>query len=246
MLEYFFYDIGRGRVRQGDSSYLPPKGTAMKSVVLIHTVKSVYETFEKDLRAVAGDVKIYNMVDEFLLSDSLERGLFSTENSMRLMHDLSSAQLTSSDLIVVTCSSLTPAVVAARPFFSTPIIAIDDAMCSLAVKQGSRIVVLATAESTVRPTLKKLEEEAMLQDKKIQLTSLCCPEALVHLRAGEKSEHDKLVLEMAGRVTDSDTIVLAQASMAHLQDLVQEQSKIRTLASPQLCIQEVARLLGTS
>ena len=86
----------------------------------------------------------------------------------------------------------------------------------------------------------------MLQDNKIQLTALWCPEALVHLRAGEKSEHDKLVLEMAGRVTDSDTIVLAQASMAHLQDLVQEQSKIRTLASPQLCIQEVARLLGTS
>ena len=218
----------------------------MKRIVLIHTVKSVYETFEKDLYSVTGEIKVYNMLDEFLVADPIEKGVFTTENRMRLMHDLQSAQLTGADLIVVTCSTLTPHVVAARPFFSTPIIAIDDAMCSLAVKQGSRIVVLATAESTVRPTLKKLEEEAMLQDKKIQLTSLCCPEALVHLRAGEKSEHDKLVLEMAGRVTDSDTIVLAQASMAHLQDLVQEQSKIRTLASPQLCIQEVARLLGTS
>ena len=216
----------------------------MKRIVLIHTVKSVYETFEKDLRAVTGVLKVYNMLDEFLVADSIERGVFTTENRMRLMHDLQSAQLTGADLIVVTCSTLTPHVVAARPFFNTPIIAIDDAMCSLAVKQGSKITVLATAESTVSPTLKKLEEEASLKGKEIFLSSLCCPEALVHLKAGQKAKHDKLVLDMAREVKDSDTIVLAQASMAHLQDLVQAQTRILTFSSPQLCIQEVAKRLG--
>jgi Asp/Glu/hydantoin racemase len=216
----------------------------MKRIVLIHTVRSVYETFEKDLRAVAGDIKVYNMLDEFLVADSIERGVFTVENRMRLLHDLQSAQLTGSDLIVVTCSTLTPHVVAARPFFTTPIIAIDDAMCTLAVKQGSKITVLATAESTVGPTLKKLGEEAALQNRQISVSSLCCPEALAHLKAGHKAKHDKLVLDMAREVKDSDTIVLAQASMAHLQDLVQAQTKIRTVSSPQLCIQEVARLLG--
>ena len=216
----------------------------MKRIVLIHTVKSVYETFEKDLRAATGDIKVYNMLDEFLVADPIEKGVLTTENRMRLMHDLSSAQLTGADLIVVTCSTLTPHVVAARPFFSTPIIAIDDAMCSLAVTQGSRITVLATAESTVRPTLKKLEEEAALQGKTVTLSSLCCPEALVHLKASQKAKHDKLVLDMAREVKDSDTIVLAQASMAHLEDLVQAQTRIRTLSSPLLCIQEVAKRLG--
>ncbi|HHT81191.1 MAG TPA: Asp/Glu racemase [Spirochaetales bacterium] len=216
----------------------------MKRIVLIHTVKSVYDSFEKDLRAVTGDIKVYNIVDEFLVADPIERGFFTIENRMRLMHDLQSAQLTGSDLIVVTCSTLTPHVVAARPFFSTPIIAVDDAMCTLAVKEGSNIMVLATAESTVGPTLQKLEEEAALQGKKIQLSSLCCPEALVHLKAGQKAKHDKLVLDMARQVkNNNDTIVLAQASMAHLQDLVQAQTKIRTLSSPQLCIQEVSKML---
>ncbi|MDY0290055.1 MAG: aspartate/glutamate racemase family protein [Sphaerochaeta sp.] len=216
----------------------------MKRIVLIHTVRSVYETFEKELRSAAGDIKVYNMVDEFLVADSLEKGLFTVENRMRLVHDLQSAQLTGADLIVVTCSTLTPHVVASRPFFTTPIIAIDDAMCTLAVKQGSRITVLATAESTVGPTLKKLEEEAAMQHREIQLSSLCCPEALVHLKAGQKAKHDKLVLDMARQVRESDTIVLAQASMAHLEDLVQAQTKIRTLSSPQLCIQDVVRRLG--
>ncbi|NBK21360.1 MAG: Asp/Glu racemase [Spirochaetia bacterium] len=216
----------------------------MKRIVLIHTVKSVYETFEKDLYSVTGEIKVYNMLDEFLVADPIEKGVFTTENRMRLMHDLSSAQLTGADLIVVTCSTLTPHVVAARPFFTTPIIAIDDAMCSLAVKQGSKITVLATAESTVSPTLKKLEEEAALQGKTVTLSSLCCPEALVHLKAGQKAKHDKLVLDMAREVKDTDTIVLAQASMAHLQDLVQAQTMIRTLSSPMLCIQEVAKRLA--
>jgi Asp/Glu/hydantoin racemase len=217
----------------------------MKRIVLIHTVKSVYETFEKDLREVIGDIKVYNMLDDFLVADSIERGVFSVGNRMRLMHDLQSAQLTGSDLIVVTCSTLTPHVVAARPFFTTPIIAIDDAMCTLAVAQGNKITVLATAESTVTPTLKKLEEEAALQNKEVFLSSLCCPEALVDLKAGQKEKHDKLVLDMARQVKDSDTIVLAQASMAHLQALVQTQTKIVTLSSPLLCIQEIARQLGT-
>ncbi|MDT4762992.1 aspartate/glutamate racemase family protein [Sphaerochaeta sp. PS] len=216
----------------------------MKRIVLIHTVKSVYETFEKDLRAAVGDVKIYNMLDEFLAADPAERGIFSIENRMRLMHDLQSAQLTGADLIVVTCSTLTPHVVAARPFFTTPIIAIDDAMCALAVQQGERIAVLATAESTVNPTLKKLEEEASLQKKTIKLSSLCCPEAIVQLKAGHKAKHDKLVLDMAREIKDADTIILAQASMAHMQDVVQAQTRIRTLSSPQLCIQDVARKLG--
>lgn len=216
----------------------------MRRIVLIHTVKSVYETFEKDLRTEMDDIKIYNMLDEFLVADSIERGIFTVENRMRLMHDLQSAQLTGADLIVVTCSTLTPHVVAARPFFTTPIIAIDDAMCSLAVKQGRKITVLATAESTVSPTLKKLQEEGVLQNKEVSFSSLCCPEALVHLKAGHKPKHDKLVLDMAHQIKDSDTIVLAQASMAHLQDLVQAQTKIRTLSSPQLCIQEVVKKLG--
>ncbi len=215
----------------------------MKRIVLIHTVKSVYETFEKDLRAVTGDIKIYNMLDDFLVADSIERGVFTVENRMRLMHDLQSAQLTGADLIVVTCSTLTPHVVAARAFFTTPIIAIDDAMCSLAITQGSKITVLATAESTVSPTLKKLEEEATLQNKEVSFSSLCCPEALVYLKAGQKAKHDTLVLDMARQVKDSDTIVLAQASMAHLQDLVQAQTRIRTLSSPPLCIQEISRQL---
>ncbi|HKL58559.1 MAG TPA: aspartate/glutamate racemase family protein [Sphaerochaeta sp.] len=215
----------------------------MKSIVLIHTVKSVYETFEKDLRAATGDIKVYNMLDEFLVADSIERGVFTVENRMRLMHDLQSAQLTGADLIVVTCSTLTPHVVAARPFFTTPIIAIDDAMCTMAVAKGSKITVLATAESTVSPTLKKLEGEAALQHKEVSLSSLCCPEALVHLKAAHKAKHDKLVLDMAREVKDSDTIVLAQASMAHLQDLIQAQTRIRTLSSPALCIAEVARQL---
>ncbi|AEV29798.1 hydantoin racemase [Sphaerochaeta pleomorpha str. Grapes] len=219
----------------------------MKRIVLVHTVKSVYDSFETELRKVLGPgVKINNILDDFLATDPADTGLFSQNNTERLMHDLKSAQMTGADLLVVTCSTLTPHVVKLRQFFSVPIVAIDDAMCKAAVRNSSRITVLATAESTVNPTLEKLLAEATIQNKKIELSSYCCPQAIVALKEGNKEKHDELVLHMAMQVSGSECIVLAQASMAHMQDTVQQRTGVQTFSSPRLCMQEIASRLEDS
>ena len=57
----------------------------MKSIALIHTVKSVADTFEAKLRAgVSQDIKVYNMLDEFLAKNPNEIGEFTIENRNRL------------------------------------------------------------------------------------------------------------------------------------------------------------------
>jgi Asp/Glu/hydantoin racemase len=134
-------------------------------------------------------------------------------------------------------------VVKLRQFFSIPIIAIDDAMCQKAVENSSHLAVLATAQSTVKPTLEKLESEGQLQKKEIALTSFCCPEALAELKKGNREKHDILVLDMAKKVSSVDGIVLAQASMAHLQSQVQELTLLQTYSSPLLCMHAVAAML---
>jgi Asp/Glu/hydantoin racemase len=189
------------------------------------------------------EVKVNNILDDFLATDPADTGLFSKNNTDRLMHDLHNAELTGADLIVVTCSTLTPHIVKLRQSFSTPIVAIDDAMCQMAVKDSVRIAVLATAESTVIPTMEKLKAEAVLQKHEVVLSSFCCPEALFALKAGNKEKHDKLVLEMARQVAGVDSIVLAQASMAHMQGSIEEKTGFKTYSSPLLCMQEVAAIL---
>ena len=111
----------------------------MKKVAIIYTVRPVLGTFPELLEEVVGEkLKIFNLLDDFLASDPGESGIFSVENHNRLFNDIKSCELTGADLIVVTCSTLTPAVQRIRPFIKVPIIAIDDAMMGTLMKGRMR------------------------------------------------------------------------------------------------------------
>jgi Asp/Glu/hydantoin racemase len=218
----------------------------MKKVMLLHTVKSVFETFGSELSKMLGpDVIIDNILDTFLADDPARHGgVFSAANKLRLVHDLESAQLAEPDVIVVTCSSLSPYLPSLRPFFSVPIISIDDSMCSQALDKGENITVLATAASALEPALWKLRMMAENRGMSINLKSFCNPEAIAALKAGDRETHDRLLLEMARKVEeDCNAIVLAQASMSDMRQRVEQETGVCTLASPELCQLEVKRFL---
>ena len=101
----------------------------MKSIALIHTVKTVANSFDQTLKDYVGEpVKVHNLWDDFLANNPNEIGEFTIENRCRLYNDIKSAEMTGADMIVVTCSTLTPVVNMIRPFIKVPLIAIDDAM----------------------------------------------------------------------------------------------------------------------
>lgn len=167
----------------------------MKRIALIHTVGSVYASFETQLRSVLGEeVLIHNILDDFLATNPIEVGSFTKTNVERLRCDIQSAVLTGCDVVVTSCSTLSPAVERLKGEFSTPIITIDDAMANKAVEAGSSLVVLATAHSTVEPTLEKLRRTAKEQGKAISVEAFVCTEAITALRRGDKEEHDRLGL----------------------------------------------------
>lgn len=57
----------------------------MKTVALIHTVKSVSNTFEEKLRAeIKEDIKVSNLLDDFLSNNANELGEFTIDNRNRL------------------------------------------------------------------------------------------------------------------------------------------------------------------
>ena len=133
----------------------------MKRIAILHTVRSVYNSFSGQLMAaVAQPVAISEMADEFLVTNAREKGYFPPENRRKLYLDLLSMYSGSPDAIVVTCSSLTPFASEFRSSFDVPIITIDDRMCAEAVSGGSRIAVFATAPTTVDPTVSKIQGEA--------------------------------------------------------------------------------------
>ena len=218
----------------------------MKSIALIHTVKTVANSFEQKLKDYVGEpVKIHNLWDDFLANNPNEIGEFTIENRCPSMHDIKSAEMTGADMIVVTCSTLTPVVNMIRPFVRVPLIAIDDAMGRKAVTCGERILVLATAGSTEGPMREKLNAEAAKLGKSIQIDFQANAEAFQAMKAVQMERHDAILLDMAKNISGYDCVVLAQASMAHLDQKIEEICKIPVLSSPGLCMEQVKETLKT-
>uniref|UniRef100_UPI004056C4F6 aspartate/glutamate racemase family protein n=1 Tax=Agathobacter sp. TaxID=2021311 RepID=UPI004056C4F6 len=216
----------------------------MKSIALIHTVKTVAASFDQTLKDYVGEeVKVHNMWDDFLANNPNEVGEFTIENRNRLFNDIKAAEMTGADMIVVTCSTLTPTVNLIRPFIKVPLIAIDDAMGRKAVTYGDKILVLASAGSTEIPMRDKLNAEAAKLGKTVEIDFIANAEAFQAMKAVQMDVHDAIFLKLAEEISGYDCIVLAQASMAHLDKKIEEICKIPVLSSPALCLEQVKETL---
>ncbi len=216
----------------------------MKRVACIHTVYSVISDFTDQLRAaLEEDVKIHTLYDDFLATDPADTGRFSAVNHERLRLDMKAQALTGADMIVVSCSTLSPSVRLLRPEFNVPVVAIDDAMVREAVQKGGRIGLLATANSTVKPSHSALLAAAKAVGRDVDIEIICDEDAIRALKSGDKAKHDRMVLDMARQFEGRDVIVLAQASIAHMERAVEEATGIPTLSSPSRCVAEIKGIL---
>ncbi|MBR2591347.1 MAG: aspartate/glutamate racemase family protein, partial [Oscillospiraceae bacterium] len=187
---------------------------------------------------------LHNIMDDFLADDPADTGEFSTVNKARLYNDIKSAEMTGADLIVVTCSTLSPTVAEIRPFVKTRIVTIDEAMAAQAVKTGKKIGLLATANSTVNASRFKLEEAAAKIGKTVEIEISHDEEAIRALKAGDAEKHNELVMKMAQKLHSPDVMVLAQASMAPMETALHERFGVPVYSSPALCIAQVKEILA--
>lgn len=116
-------------------------------------------------------------------------------------------------------------------------------MAAKGITYGRRILIMATAESTVEPTREKLKKEAAAAGVEIDLDQIVCKEAFRAMKELEMNVHDSILREEAGKIQNYDCVILAQASMAHLQKDIEDICKIVTLSSPALCIRQVNEYL---
>lgn len=218
----------------------------MKSIVLIHTVQSLAISFSEKLQQfLQEEVKIHNIWDDFLANNPNEIGEFSLENKNRLFYLIKAAELTHADIIVTTCSTLTPAIKEIRPFIKTPIIAIDDAITKKAAKKGNNILILATAESALKATREKIQEDAIFLNTNPHIKAIALTEAFQYLKKMDMKKHDEIIRNYSSSIKGFDCIVLAQASMAHLENEIKNITNCSVLSSPILCMKEIQDTLKT-
>jgi Asp/Glu/hydantoin racemase len=215
----------------------------VSTIGFVHTVLSLPATFTELAGELVPEAEVFHIADETLLSNTRREGKLTPATKRRVLGYVESAAEAGADLVVVTCSSIGPAVDASRDFLDVPVLRIDEPMADEAVRLGSRIGVVATLSSTLEPTAELVRQRAREAGKEVEVTARVCVGAFEALQAGDRDRHDELVREgLREVISGSDVVVLAQASMARVVETLDDVG-VPVLSSPRLAMQRVAELL---
>jgi Asp/Glu/hydantoin racemase len=218
----------------------------VSTIGFVHTVLSLPPTFAALAEELVPGAEVFHIADETLLGITRREGKLTPATRRRVLGYVESAADAGADVVVVTCSSIGPAVEASRGFVDVPVLRVDEPMADEAVRIGSRIGVVATLATTLEPTADLVVRRAREAGRDVEVVSQLCEGAFEALSAGDRDRHDKLVRDGLRRViADTDVVVLAQASMARVVDtLPDDERTVPILASPRLAMERVKQLLA--
>jgi Asp/Glu/hydantoin racemase len=219
----------------------PSTGT----LAVIHTVAGLIPVFESLARLDLSGWATFNMLDESLLRITIREGNLSAATMRRLTGMVWSAVDAGADAVVVTCSSLGPAVEAARPLCPVPLFRIDEGMAIEAVETSQRIGVLATLRTTLDPTADLIRRTAARLGHDCVIISVLCEGAFERLSQGDTEGHDRIVSQsLRDLAPQVDVLLLAQASMARVLPSVRDAiGAVPILTSPEIGMRHLCKTL---
>ncbi|MEY4387319.1 MAG: hypothetical protein RLY20_2602 [Verrucomicrobiota bacterium] len=216
-----------------------------KRLGLVHTSATLVPVFAALCKEKLPSVDVFNIADDSLVKGIREAGSLTATISRRVANYLESAELAGADYIMVTCSSIGPAVEAGAKLMGVPVLRVDQPMADKAVAAGKKIGVIATLSTTLEPTADLIQRRATIANKQIELTSKLVDGAFEALMAGDGATHDAKVAAALKELSQQvDVIVLAQASMARVVDsLAAADKRVPIFASPGIAVDYLATVL---
>ena len=201
---------------------------------LVYTADTpeLIELVEREVRNEIGpEAELISSRDPSILAEIREAGYVTPRAAARLMGMYTDAVSRGADAILNICSTVGEAADAfqsAAKYIGVPVVRIDEEMCREAVRIGKRVGVLATLPTTLAPTKGTLERAAREMGTHVEIV-----DGLVDAFRLDRDQFRDLLTgaarEMADRV---DVIVLAQGSMAYVEQDIEKAAGIPTLSSP--------------
>ncbi len=214
-------------------------------IAILHTsfvFVSVEPVINNLITELIPDAEIMHFVDSDVLATVVREQGISARSEARMTHLAQAAEAAGADIIFSACSSLGPALDIAARNVDTPVVKVDEAMATLAASTGKRIGVLATVPTTLGPTSDLIQAKADELGNEIAIEQKLCAGAFDVLMAGDRPAHDAMVIEQAMELAKNvDLIVLAQASMSRLVDVLAEKTGLEVLSSPRIGVEYLAQ-----
>lgn len=217
-----------------------------RTLALLHTSPVLTPLFTELCAKWLPEVQIFHTVDESLIKNTIQAGRLQKTTQRRVVTLVGSALEGGADGVLVTCSSIGPAVDIAQQLYDAPVLRVDAPMARAAVRQGRRIGVLATLRTTLEPTSALVRRVALEADRPVDVVECLCEGAFEAVLSGDTATHDRLVsAALTERMRDVDVIVLAQASMARVVEALPSGAvKAPVLSSPESGVRQVREAFG--
>jgi Asp/Glu/hydantoin racemase len=212
----------------------------MRTVAAVFTAQSIVESTKQLFADLIPDCRVVSIIEDALIQDVIRAGQVTPEIARRLLRYYLAAEDTGADLIFNTCSSIGDVAIMARALVKIPIVKIDDAMAAEAVRIGARVGVLATLPTTLAPTVRLVRAQAEKAARKVSVVEGLAKGAFEALVARRLEQHDEMVMRAADEMARQvDVIVLAQGSMARMEEALAKQTARPVLSSPRRGVLEV-------
>lgn len=216
----------------------------MRTVAAFFTAQAIVEPITRLFADIVPGCRLINIIEDAMIQDVIRAGRVTPEIARRLIRYYLAAQDTGADLVFNTCSSIGDVAIVARSLVNIPIVKIDDGMAAEAVRTGARVGVLATLPTTLAPTVRLVKAQAEKAGRSVTVVEGLAQGAYEALVGREPEKHDALVTVAAEQVAQqADVIVLAQGSMARMEEALATKTGKPVLSSPRRGVLEVKEIL---
>lgn len=204
----------------------------MSLVGAVHTTRLVIEPVHRSISAAGDNLQINHVLDEGILKRLASVGRITSEIVDWLTDMVASTEAVGADLAVVSCSSLSPCVNQVRDRVGIPVLKVDEPMMEYAVQNANRIGLVMTNPTTEKPSQLLFSEVSSRFASSAELVPELCPNAFAKLTGGDVQGHDVEVVSVIENMLDRvDLILLAQISIAHVRNGLNEEAASRVLSS---------------
>ncbi|MFF1924706.1 arylsulfatase [Streptomyces sp. NPDC058221] len=198
------------------------------TLALLHTSPVHVPVFDALRDAGHPDLALRHFVDEGLLDRAGATGPEAVTGDVEAL--LAAAVDEGATAVLCTCSTIGGVAESAGAGLGVPVLRVDRPMAAAAARV-ERVTVIAAVAATLAPTLALLAEEADRAGRRAaRVCTVLVDGAWECFEAGDRDGYLDLVAAAADAVTDSEVIVLAQASMADA--ATRTVTRIPVLSSP--------------
>jgi len=183
----------------------------------IHSTHLVLPLMEEALVPFAHRARFLHALDDALIVE-LAKGAGVTQGALRRITFMAESLVDAgAERLVLSCSSLSPAVDMIAPNLKAPLKKIDEAMIEAAVAAARPFSIVATNPSTRGPMRIIVEAAAARLGKKPLWEYELLDGAFEALSRGDAEGHDEAVISSCERLaSEGRTVLLAQVSMSRI------------------------------